>query len=765
MARKFSSVRRRFWIALIITLCVMLVVFSLYLLRLDRSVQERFASVRWVLPAQVYAAPLEIYPGLTLSTSELDHQLDRLGYRRVTQLAGAGSYVTTRREIDIDTRPFTFWDGPQEPIGVKVQIADGTISSIQDIGSGKMQPLVRFDPQLIGSIYPSRGGEDRILVKLDQVPSLLPKTLILVEDRDFYSNIGISFRGIFRAAAADLMAGRIVQGASTLTQQLIKNLFLSDRRSFARKIKEALMSVLLERHVSKDQILQAYLNEVYLGQDGQRAVHGFGLASKFYFNKPLAELHPHEIAMLVAIVKGPSYYNPRRWPKRVLARRDLVLRMMQSTGYLTADQASQEIQAPLGVTADDTGGAGRYPAFIDLVKRQLQGQYSEQDLTLEGLRIFTTLDTRVQRQLEKHISKGLPKIERDHGIKSGTLQAAGVVTSVDNGEVLGVVGGRDSRYEGFNRALDSERQIGSMAKPFLYLAALEQPQRFNLGTLLADQPISIKLPNGTTWKPHNFEKTFGPPVPMYMALAKSMNVPTVNLGVQVGVEEVQKTFAQAGFDKAPALPSIFLGAVDMSPLEVAQTYSTIAGGGYLTPLQAIRAVMTEDGKPLQRYSLKIHQSLPAGPVYLITWAMENVMRIGTGRWSQSVLPAGTVLAGKTGTTDNFRDSWFAGFGANRVAVIWVGRDDNQPTRLQGATGALRIWAPLMRDLHVKSLDPTPPPSIELESIDPGTDQRAASGCPDAVTLPFIKGEAPAQYAPCANGSQSPPRDWFGKLFE
>lgn len=765
MARKFYSVKRRFWIALIVTLCVALAVFSLYLLRLDRSVQERFASVRWVLPAQVYAAPLEIYPGLTLSAAELDDQLNQLGYRQVTQLAGTGSYVPGKRDIDIDTRPFTFWDGPQAPIGIKVRISGGTISSIHDIDGGKTLPLVRFDPQLIGSIYPSHGGQDRIMVKLDQVPPLLPKTLILVEDRDFYSNIGISFRGIFRAAAADLLAGHIVQGASTLTQQLVKNLFLSDRRSFARKIKEALMSILLERHVSKDQILQAYLNEVYLGQEGPRAIHGFGLASKFYFNKPLAELQPHEVAMLVAIVKGPSYYNPRRSPKRVLARRNLVLRMMQRVGYLTPTQAAHEIQAPLDVTAVDTGGAVRYPAFIDLVKKQLQGQYSEQDLTLEGLRVFTTLDTRVQQQLEKHITQGLPKIERNHGIKQGTLQAAGVVTSVNNGEVLGVVGGRDSRYDGFNRALDSERQIGSMAKPFLYLAALEQPQRFNLGTLLQDQPIAIKLPNGTTWKPHNFEKTFGPPVPMYMALAKSMNVPSVNLGMQVGVENVQQTFTQTGFDKAPALPSIFLGAVDMSPLEVAQAYSTIAGGGYLTPLQAIRAVTTAAGKPLQRYTLKIRQTLPAGPVYLVTWAMENVLRIGTGRWAQTVLPAGTILAGKTGTTDDFRDSWFAGFGANRVAVIWVGRDDNKSTQLQGASGALRIWAPLMRDLHAKSLDPTPPSSIALESIDPGSDLRADNGCPDAVTLPFIKGDAPTQYAPCANGSQSSPMDWFRKLFK
>lgn len=763
--------KRRLWIAIIVILCLGLALLSLYLLRLDRSVQQRFATVRWVLPAQVYAAPLEIYPGLPLTARELDHQLDQLGYRRGSQLAGAGSYVSGHQRVAVDTRPFTFWDGPQASISIKVRFAGDKISSINDLNGGQSEPLVRFDPQLIGSIYPASNGQDRIMVKLSQVPPLLPKTLIEVEDRDFYSNIGISFRGIARAAVADLLAGHIVQGASTLTQQLVRNLFLSDKRTFGRKIKEALMSVMLERHVTKDQILQAYLNEVYLGQDGPRAIHGFALGSEFYFNKPLAELKPQEIAMLVAIVKGPSYYNPRRYPKRVLARRNLVLGMMAKAGLITQDEEKKALGAPLGVTASGTGGAVQYPAFIDLVRRQLQGQYSEQDLTLEGLRIFTTLNTRVQQQLEQHIDHGLARIERDHGMKKDTLQAAGVVTSVNNGQVLAVVGGRNVRYHGYNRALDSERQIGSMAKPFLYLAAFEQPRKFNVGTLLQDQPLAIHMPSGKIWRPHNFEDHFGPPVPAYMALAHSINVPTVNLGMQVGVQKVQQAFEAAGFDNVPALPSIFLGAVDMSPFEVAQAYSTIAGGGYLTPLQAIRAVATADGKPLKRYPLKIRKTLPAGPVYLTTWAMENVMRFGTGRWSQSVFPPGTLLAGKTGTTNDFRDSWFVGFGANRLAAIWVGRDDNKSTHLQGASGALRIWAPLMRDIHVQSLDPTPPPSVVTERVDPKTDLRADSGCPDAVMLPFIKGDAPQQYAPCANESQSTfghssgPAGWLHKLFQ
>lgn len=739
---------------------------TLVLLHLDRDVQRRFAAVQWVLPAQVYAAPLEIYPGARLSLAELRTQLDRLGYSAVSVLSGPGTYAEAHAVLDVQTRPFTFWDGAQASAKIMIRGRGDSISAIQDLATGAALPLVRFDPQLIGSIYPGKSGQDRVLVRLDETPPLLAKALIAVEDRDFYSNIGISFRGILRAAIANATSGRIVQGASTLTQQLVKNLFLTDQRTFSRKIREAAMAVLLERHVTKDQILEAYLNEVYLGQDGPRAIRGFGLASQFYFNKPLGELQPSQIALLVGLVKGPSYYNPRRNPKRALARRNVVLQVLQDQGLLTPEQARLQMAEPLGISDNGTGGPDRYPAFIDLVRKQMQGQYSEQDLTLEGLRVFTTLDTQVQQALETRISSGLPAIEKAHRIPAGTLEAAGVVTSVGNGEVLGVVGGRKVHFDGFNRALDTERQIGSLAKPFLYLTAFSDPAHYNPVTPLSNQPVSVQLPNGTTWSPHNFErKEIGGSVPAYLALARSMNIPTVALGLQVGVKNVVRTFARAGFGNVPELPSIFLGAIDMSPLEVAQVYSTLAGGGFYTPLQAIRDVVTQDGQPLRRYPLKIQQTLPAGPVFQTVWGLENVLRFGTARWAQSVLPPGTVLAGKTGTTDANRDSWFAGFGANRVAVIWVGRDDNQPTHLQGATGALRIWAPLMRDLHVQSLDDVPPPTVTEVRVDPATGLKADAGCPDAIQVPFISGYEPQQYAPCANAAHSVVPGWLRSLFE
>ncbi|TAM09551.1 MAG: penicillin-binding protein 1B [Nevskiaceae bacterium] len=752
--------------AAVVAVSITLLVTALVLLHLDRDVQRRFAAVQWVLPAQVYAAPLEIYPGAPLSLAELRDQLDRLGYSSVSVLSGPGTYAEAHSMLDIQTRPFAFWDGAQPSARIMVRGSGKSIASIKDLTSGASLPLVRFDPQLIGSIYPGKSGQDRVLVRLGETPPLLAKALVAVEDRDFYTNVGISFRGILRAALANVASGRIVQGASTLTQQLVKNLFLTDQRTFSRKIREAAMAVLLERHVTKDQILEAYLNEVYLGQDGPRAIRGFGLASQFYFNKPLSELQPNQIALLVGMVKGPSYYNPRRNPKRALARRNVVLQVLEAQGLLKPEQARLQMAEPLGIDNNGTGGPERYPAFIDLVKKQMQGQYSEQDLTLEGLRVFTTLDTEVQQALETRITKGLPGIEKAHRMTIGTLEGAGVVTSVGNGEVLGMVGGRMVHFDGFNRALDTERQIGSLAKPFLYLTAFSDPAHYNPVTPLSNQPVSVKMPNGTMWSPRNFERNdVGGVVPAYVALARSMNIPTVSLGLQVGVKNVVRTFARAGFSNVPDLPSIFLGAIDMSPLEVAQVYSTLAGGGFYTPLQAIRDVVTQDGQPLRRYPLKIQQTLPAGPVYQTVWAMENVLRFGTGRWAQSVLPPGTVLAGKTGTTDANRDSWFAGFGANRVAVIWVGRDDNQPTHLQGATGALRIWAPLMRDLRVQSLDTTPPPTVTDQLVDVTTGLKADAGCPDTITVPFISGYEPQQYAPCANAAHSVVPGWLRHLFE
>ncbi len=734
--------------------------FAAWVLALDHEVRVRFAGARWALPAQVYAAPTLIYPGLNLGRKAVARELERLGYRQVPLLGGAGTYTSKPGRVTVHTRTFQFWDGLQPGARVEIDFGDEQVAELYDQDTKQGRTLLRLDPMLVGSIYPT-AGEDRVLVKLDEVPALLPAGLIYIEDRHFEEHFGLDPKAIVRAAWANLRARRMVQGGSTITQQLVRNFFLTLDRTWARKITEAFMAILLEAHYSKQEILEAYLNEVHLGQDGGRAVHGFGLASQFYFNKPLSELQPQEIALLIAVVKGPSYYNPRRNPERATERRNLVLNMLAQAGYISEAERAAAVKRPLGIVGG-TATVARYPAFVDLVKRQLVGQYAEEDLTNEGLHIFTTLDPRAQDLLEKRILDGLPALEKARKLKEGTLEGAGVITSVEDGKVVALVGGRDVRYPGFNRALDARRPIGSLAKPFVYLAALMQPERYNLGTILQDEPVDLESPPGTRWTPKNYDKEAHGPVPLFMALAQSYNLATVHLGLEVGINNVREIFRAAGMlEQPPALPSMLLGAIELAPVEVAQLYNTLAASGYRTPLLAIREVMTQDGQPLTRYPLRVRQTLPEAPVFLLNWGLEQVMLNGTGASAYAYVPPDLRLAGKTGTTDELRDSWFAGYGEDRAIVIWVGRDDNQPAGLTGASGALQIWAPLVRDLRMNGFNPEVPPGIETVLTDAETGMRADESCSSAVAIPYAEGHAPEEYSSCA--SWTAPFNWFKRI--
>lgn len=756
------GLRRGLVLAGVVSFSLAVLAFAAYVLDLDREVRTRFAGARWALPAQVYAAPTLVYPGANYDKKAFAHELERLGYRLAPRLAGPGTYSVAPSRIAVHTRPFVFWDGPQPDTRVMIDFETAGIAQVTDLEARQPKTLVRLDPMLIGSIYPT-AGQDRVLVRLDEVPKLLPEGLIYIEDRNFVHHLGLDPKAILRASWANLRAGHAVQGGSTITQQLVRNFFLTLERKWSRKINEALMALLLEAHYSKDEILEAYLNEVHLGQDGGRAVHGFGLASQFYFNKPLAELQPQEIALLVALVKGPSYYNPRKHPDRARERRDLVLENLASGGYLTATELQIALKKPLGVQSEAGGNIARYPAFVDLVKRQLTGQYAESDLTNEGLRIFTTLEPRAQDALEKNLTEGLPRLQKARkALKNAVLEGAGVVTSVEDGKVLALAGGRDVRFAGFNRALDARRPIGSLAKPFVYLSALMQPERYSLATTLQDEAIEVKLPNGDTWAPGNYDKTEHGPVPLFVALANSYNLATVHLGMDIGISNVREIFRAAGMlEPPPPVPSLFLGAVDLAPLEVAQMYGTLASGGYQTPLLAIREVVTKEGQPLSHYPLHVRQTLPEVPVYLLNWNLQQVMTAGTGASAYSYLSRDLHLAGKTGTTDDLRDSWFAGYGEDRVVVIWVGRDDNQSAALTGAEGALQIWAPLVRDLRVRSFAPQQPDGVDTVTIDLENGQRSGSGCTGALEIPYAAGHAPVDALPCKGlGS---PLNWFKKL--
>lgn len=750
-----------------------LIIFSLaglflvaaYTAYLDFTVRARFEGKRWELPAKVYARPLELYPGLKLTVAEMSAEIALLGYRETPFPREPGTYHWRNQTLDLVTRPFAFGDGFQGALSLSVKFAEGRVKRLSNRSGREPLHLVRLDPVLIGGIYPDK-NEDRVLVTLDQVSEQVINALFAVEDRRFYSHPGIDLRGIARAIVATI-SGDSVQGGSTLTQQLVKNFYLSTERTLRRKLTEMMMALLLELHYDKQEILETYLNEVYLGQDGNRAIHGFGLASMFFFAKPASHLDFHEAALLVGMLKGPSSYNPRSKPERALQRRNLVLSQMANEGFISAVILPAAQAEPLGVIDRPPRGTSPYPAFMNLVHRQLRQDYRDEDLRSEGLQIFTTFDPRVQRAAENAMHNRLKKLETARGMQSKTLQGALLVTSTQNAEVQAVVGGRDPRFEGFNRALDARRPIGSLIKPIVYLTALEYPERFTLVTRLDDSPLVLQQAGTEDWAPQNYDMKFHGEVPLLDALANSYNVSTARLGLELGISQVMTNLKRLGLERdLPEYASSMLGSNSLSPLEVTQIYQTIASGGFNASLKAIREILTAEGEPLQRYPLNVEQVIDGAPPYLVTVAMQDVVRQGTARGLKSYLPASLDIAGKTGTTDDFRDSWFSGITGDRLAVVWVGRDDNQPTGLTGAIGAMTVWGEMMASLDPEPLILPEPDNIEQVWIDSVSGLRSAEGCRDAVKLPFIIGSAPAQTAPCESRSLGKSiKGWVERIFK
>ena len=712
---------------------------------LDQQVQNAFEGRRWALPAQVYARPLTLYPGAPVSREALEAHLEAVGYRRAAGIPRPGTFERLGSGLRLHTRAFAFWDGVDAPRRVALAWSGGRLARVSVQGEPEA-PGVRIEPRHIGGIFPA-AREDRLLVRLQDVPPELVGALVAVEDREFFRHHGVRPLAIARAAWANLRAGRVVQGGSTLTQQLVKNFYLDRRRTLGRKLKEAVMALLLEAHYDKPAILEAYLNEIYLGQDGARAIHGFGLAARFYFGRDLADLDPARIALLVALVKGPSYYDPRRHPQRARARRDWVIERMRADGLIDDHQALVARNAPLGVVARPRRGLTPYPAFVDLVRRQLRRDYRESDLTGEGLRIFTTLDPAVQAAAEAGVREGLAAVD-----PQGRLQAALLVSDRATGEVLAVVGGRDPRYPGFNRALDARRPVGSLIKPALYLAALGSG--YTLATPLRDVPLPPAEAKAVGWSPRNYDGRAHGDVPLYRALAHSYNLATVRLGMALGVGRLVETLRRLGVHRElPAYPALFLGAANLSPLEVLQMYQTLAAEGFPTPPKAVLGVTDRAGRPLARYPLAVGEPLEADAVFLVTHALQAVVREGTGRALARWLDPSLAVAGKTGTSNDGRDAWFAGFTGGKVAVAWVGGDDNQATGLTGARHALPLWGRTLAALHPQPLEPVPPPGVEWVWVDPASGLRADRRCRERVRLPFAQGTAPGDYAPCAGGAR------------
>ena len=754
--------RGRLWRTLIaggVLLALLLGAYSLYL---GQSVRVAFEGKRWAVPARVYARPLELYEGAPMSAQQLAYELQILGYRKVKNPWQGAQWSLQGNRFQIRTRAFHFWDGKAEGRALQLQVRDGSVSGLRDTRAGEALDLVRLEPAMIGSIYPSH-REDRVLVRREEIPEHLVHALLAIEDRRFYEHHGVDPRGIARAMWANLRAGGLVQGGSTLTQQLVKNFLLTSERTLSRKLNEALMALIVDSRYAKDEILEAYANEIYLGQDGARAIHGFGLGAYFYFDRPLSELQVHETAMLVGLVKGASYYNPRRHPQRARQRRDLVIGAMQAQGFLDAETAAAAQAHPLGLGQRRRSEGHRYPAFIQLVRRQLQRDYQEADLTSEGLRIFTTLDPWDQQHAAKGVAEQLDRIEKARGIPAGSLQAAMVMASPQEGEVRALVGGRKAGVSGFNRALAASRPIGSLVKPAVYLSALSEPQRYTLASLLKDEPVDLQLANGDRWRPRNYDRKAHGRVPLHQALSDSLNLATVNLGMEMGLPRVIRTLGKLGVEDPPQpFPSLLLGAVSLSPLQVAQVYQTLAAGGFRAPLRAIREVLDAHNRPLQRYPLDIQQAVDGKAVFLLNSNLQEVVQSGTGRALRGYLDGAEGIAGKTGTTNELRDSWFAGFGGDRVASVWVGRDDNEPTGLTGSTGALPVFGHVMQRLKPLPMIQAPPAGIEYQWIEDASGLRSAEGCEGALALPFVHGSAPVAESACGKAAQS---SGLGRLLE
>ena len=708
---------------------------------LDAEIRAQFDGNKWTLPGKLFARPLSLYPGLLLSESQLKSELNWNDYQPVTHVTHPGTYGRLGDDWLIYRRAFGFTDQAEPAVKIRLSFKDGRINKLS-IGD-EDGALIRLDPQYIGGIFPAH-HEDRELIRLDQVPPELVAALVAVEDRGFFQHYGISVRGILRAMQANIAAGRTVQGGSTLTQQLVKNFFLTNERSLQRKIKEAFMALLLEYHYSKEDILQAYLNEVYLGQSGRRSVHGIALASRFYFAKDIQQLSLSEIALLVGMVKGPSYYNPLRHPQRARARRDVVLNVMDELNIISQAERIQAQGESVRVASSSRAGQREYPAFIQLVKKQLQQDYRLKDLQNEGLRVFTTLDPWLQHSSEKSIKSHLENLERRFNLNKPTLESAAIVTSVDGGEVRAMVGSRRVQFFGFNRALFAKRSIGSLAKPAVYLTALNS-KKYDWSSVIDDKAVSIGGQDGSLWQPRNYDRQDHGRMFMVDAMAKSLNQATVRLGMKVGLGNVVKTLKKLGAgDTIAPYPSIVLGSFALSPLQVTQMFQTYASGGFFMIPRAIQGVTTLDGRTLTSYAASGQQVFSAEQIEALRFGMQQVVVQGTAKRLGRRFGT-TKIAAKTGTSDEQRDAWFAGFDDRHLGVIWVGRDDNQPMPITGASGALPIWQGIFDKVGVEPLTPLAP--LQWAWVNE-LGQGVSPSCDGARKMPFLTGRLPVTKVSC-----------------
>ena len=761
-----SSLRRRALTVLLAVAGLGLGFLVPYMLYLNHQVGERFGQLQWQLPTRVFGRPLELRPGLAMDAQTLKTELDAAGYREDGAGVRPGTYLHDGGRWLIASRGFHDVDGAVAPGRVEVRISGGRVTSLADAARGVRLESARMDPARIATLY-GQQQEERRLVQLDEVPELLVTTLQAVEDRDFKDHHGIDITGIVRAAWANLKAGETVQGASTLTQQLARSglLGIGNEVTYSRKFNEALYALLIEARYDKRTILETYLNQVYLGQRGAQAIHGVAAGAEFWFGRDLRDLTTEQIALLVGIINGPSVYNARRNPEATTERRNVVLGDMLETGLIDRDTYERALAAPLGVTEEPGHSANRFPAYVDLVRRQLARDYPADELAGANLRVMTGMSPSAQAYAEGAVARTIEALDNEN---RPPLQSGLVMTDVHTGEVIAVVGSREFTQPGFNRAVEAARPVGSLVKPFVYLLALAQPSRWSLASWVDDSDVTVTLDTGKQWTPDNSDGRSHGTVRLIDALAQSYNQATVRVGMQVDPRRIADLLGTlAGIDAEPN-PSLILGSTDQSPYAMAQLYQFLASGGEIQPLHAVRGVLGPEGNAINRYdnAPAPAQEGDAIAARLVTLALQHAVQAGTGRALVRDGLGGLNAAGKTGTSNDGRDSWFAGYTGDHLAVVWVGNDQNEETGLYGATGAMRVWSGIFGRL----------PSAPLEVGDEGIEWQwivdsysTDASCPGARRFAFVAGFVPP-YQGCSYYEPDPYyqdesgrswRDWFG----
>jgi len=664
---------------------LLLLVMGIYL---NQKINDKLERKLWDLPAKVFALPIIVEKDKKFPEKVFIKALKQLNYRPVKILQAKGQFTVQKNTVSVYRRSFDFPDKFERKLKVSIDFSHGKVVSIKSVN--KQWDLLRFDPLLLTRLS-SADAEDRVFVPFIKIPKLFINTLLLLEDRDYYQNEGVSPVAIMRAFMVNFKAGHTVQGGSTLTQQLAKNLFLTHKRTLWRKFIEAYLAVLLKQKYSKDRLLEAYLNVVYLAQNGRKGVYGIGLASDFYFSRPINELRDDQIAFLVAILKGPSYYNPRRNPKRALARRNLVLRLMVRNKLINKAQYQYAINEALNVSNKHSFNQRSNPAFIDLLKRELQRQVPRSVRKQSGISIFTSIDPIAQKHAEIAVVDGIKRIQKKG---QNDLQAAIVISDRKYAEIRAIVAGTAVKFDGFNRALDARRPIGSLVKPAVYLTALENS--YTRDSQLNNKQIVLTSPSGQRWRPKNYNRKYTGEVSLAYALAHSLNVPTVNLGMQVGLRRVIANLHKMGINKKiKAYPSLVLGSISLSPLQVAQMYQPLTMQGRYKKLSMIRGITSMDGKLLYARSNNFKQIFSTTVVETLLSILHDVTQTGTARSLRWRNPTGNFY-GKTGTTNQLNDSWFVGFDDSEMLSIWVGNDNNKSIELTGSSGALILFSDYMK---------------------------------------------------------------------